>query len=104
MDIQNTDVFIDLACGNGIFLTHLSEDAAMSIGLDISREMLQHNDKKKGGSLNLLQGNLLHLPFKSNSIDKILVNSALQYLRREDIIVVLQELFRILKRGGGVVC
>lgn len=106
MCIQTTEVFLDLACGNGIFLTYLSEDASISIGLDISSKMLQQIDKEKGKilNLNLLQGNLLSPPFKSNSVDKILLNSALQYLRREDVIVVLQEIFRILKRGGGVVC
>ncbi len=72
-------------------------------GLDLSREMLAHAQKKLGsirdaGSSLLIEGNALQLPFASESFDIVTVAFGLRNL--PDIQAGLGEMVRVLKPGG----
>jgi ubiquinone/menaquinone biosynthesis C-methylase UbiE len=60
------------------------------------------NAKSKGyASFQVLQGDMLHLPFRGGSFDKVVSITALEFI--EDGKRAMEELFRVAKRGGTIV-
>jgi len=86
---------LDLGTGIGESLS-LLPDSSLRVQLDRSRHMLKQapnnpNDRK-------IQGDILHLPFKSEQFDLITCIGTSEYIREKDIL--LQEAYRVLKDGG----
>lgn len=96
-------VVADIGCGNGRHLLKCSEKFPVCIGLDISENLL-HIIKNKitpEKNVGLLQGNLVSLPFKDESIDAVLYIAALHNIKqRIHRICSLKEVYRVLKPGG----
>jgi SAM-dependent methyltransferase len=90
---------IDIGSGSGRHLKLLKNlDVKNIIGLDISLEGLQLS--KKHLPLPYIQNDIKNLSFKDNSFDLIIAWGALHYDYKNNLIIMLNEIKRILKPGG----
>jgi malonyl-CoA O-methyltransferase len=93
----------DLACGTGRLLTQLFHFSPKTyVGVDLSNAMLQKGRFKEEVAGRLIQANLYDLPLQSGSMDLVTFSLGLSYFR--SLIRVVQEIQRVLKPGGRVLC
>lgn len=93
---------LDAGCGTGIFTLSWLSKGVHSIGLDISRPMLNLAIKNTtGNSFATVQGDMVRLPFKDCSFDKAVSITALEFI--QDAKKAIDELFRVTRTGGLVV-
>ena len=96
------ETLLDAGCGTGVFTLDLLASGAYVVGLDISLPMLRRSrEKARGEPLQIVLGDMLHLPFPENSFDKVVSVTALEFI--EDGQGAVRELFRVTKRGGSIV-
>ncbi|OKY78060.1 MAG: SAM-dependent methyltransferase [Candidatus Methanohalarchaeum thermophilum] len=100
---------IDLGCGNGRHIPHLSQIYETVIGLDISKAMLcearykleKENLEKQ--EFELIQGDITYIPFKDEVFDCIINIATFHHLpTTKDRIKALNEMFRVLKEDKEV--
>jgi SAM-dependent methyltransferase len=88
-----------MGCGVGSNLILLKSMGLKVVGID--SEMYSLSFAKKNYTGHLLNGNLLNLPIKSNSIGLVLATDILEHLEKDTM--GIKEIFRSLERGGKVV-
>jgi demethylmenaquinone methyltransferase/2-methoxy-6-polyprenyl-1,4-benzoquinol methylase len=88
---------LDLCCGTGDMGRLLSAGGARVVGCDFTREMLAAAPPANRGQ-SFVQGDALHLPFKSGSFDVATIAYGLRNLASFEQGLV--EMRRILKPGG----
>ncbi|NMO96969.1 demethylmenaquinone methyltransferase [Paenibacillus lemnae] len=109
MNMQPGDTAIDLCCGTcdwTISMAQASETGHI-VGLDFSENMLgvgqQKVDREKlHQQITLVQGNAMSLPYDSNLFNYATIGFGLRNV--PDYTQVLQEMKRVVKPGGMVVC
>ncbi len=96
------EVILDGGCGTGIFTLDILSLGSKVIGLDVSLPMLiQAGKKLKGYPFQMVLADMLNLPFRENSFDKVVSVTALEFI--EDVKGAVKELFRVTRRGGRIV-
>ena len=91
---------LDLACGSGRYLKRLAAgQAAFACGLDLSGPMLAR--ARAEGRQPLIQGDLLHLPLATGSVDLVVCALAVGHVA--DLGQAVSEMARVLAPGGVVV-
>lgn len=102
LDVRLGEELLDAGCGTGIFTLDFLKTGARVTGLDVSRPMLEvARGKLMGHSVELIQGDMLCLPFKDESFDKAVSVTALEFI--EDARTAVSELFRVTRPGGSIV-
>ena len=87
-------ILLDLGSADGVLNKHVNNFKNVKlISFDLSFELLKLNNNK-----NKIQGSILNLPFKDNSIDNILSFTVFQDL--PNVKKGIQEVKRILKQDG----
>lgn len=91
---QLGDMILDAGCGTGLITRHLPKN---STGIDINP---RHIEKAKINAplINFLVADLEHLPFPDNHFSTIICTEVIEHF--PDPEKPLQELSRVLKRGG----
>lgn len=109
MQVIKGSTALDVCCGTGDWAIALANDVGPGgqvIGLDFSENMLSvANEKKETLQLNnvkFIHGNAMELPFADNSFDYVTIGFGLRNV--PDYQVVLEELYRVVKPNGRVVC
>ncbi|WP_410768353.1 demethylmenaquinone methyltransferase [Fontibacillus sp. BL9] len=108
MDMSQGDTAIDLCCGTCDWTISMAQTSGGSItGLDFSEGMLEVGRKKIAesgmeSSINLIQGNAMALPFEDNTFEYATIGFGLRNV--PDLRQVLNEMKRVVKPGGMVVC
>ena len=100
----NNGYFLDLGCGVAWVSAHIAQTGVTTIGIDISREALKKSARmfhKKNLHGSFIQGSLLQLPIKNNTINFIYSCMSLEYVK--DTKQALTESYRVLKKGGIMV-
>jgi SAM-dependent methyltransferase len=88
----------DIGCGNGKNMKYRPE--LNFIGLDISDELILICRKS---NLNVIQGNILSIPFNSNTYDNVISIAVIHHLKTiQERILAIDELIRITKVGGRI--
>ncbi len=101
-------IFLDLACGDGCFTVPCASFGTKIIAGDISNRMLailQQKAECNRISLNrvtLCRMNALDIPLADESVDTVVANSVLHLISNPE--KVLREIYRILKKGGALIC
>ena len=99
---EKGEVILDAGCGTGIFTLDVLSLGSKVIGLDRSLPMLiQARKKLKDFPFQILLADMLNLPFRKSSFDKVISITALEFI--EDAKVAVRELFRVTRNGGTVV-
>jgi demethylmenaquinone methyltransferase/2-methoxy-6-polyprenyl-1,4-benzoquinol methylase len=109
MNVQPGDTAIDICCGTcdwAISIAEASKHGSI-VGLDFSLNMLEVGRRKIAErgldkQIELVHGNAMELPFEDNSFDYATIGFGLRNV--PDLTKVLQEMKRVVKPGGKVVC
>ncbi len=103
------DVNLDkkvLDCGAGGNLPPLAifaEQGYETYGIDISKEQLNRAniyEKENNLELGIIEGDMKSLPFKDESISFIYSYNSIFHMSKEDIGIVIKEIYRVLPKGG----
>ncbi|MDP3987526.1 MAG: methyltransferase domain-containing protein [Candidatus Levybacteria bacterium] len=97
---QKKDKILDVGCGDGYYLYLLSRLGEFDLtGIDEDPQALKNARKQIGSkSIKYIEGNVLKMPFKSQSFNKIVCSEVLEHL--PDDKKGLLEMKRVLKKGG----
>ncbi len=109
MAVSPGDSALDLCCGTCDWTISLAEasQGGPITGLDFSQAMLDVGRQKLkvapyGDRITLVQGNAMELPYADNSFDYVTIGFGLRNV--PDLVQVLNEMRRVVKPGGMVVC
>lgn len=109
MGMKRGDSAVDLCCGTCDWSIALAEATQTGnvIGLDFSAGMLEVGrrkveERKLQDRISLVQGNAMELPFEDNAFDYATIGFGLRNV--PDLVQVLNEMKRVVKPGGMVVC
>lgn len=110
MNVRPGQSAIDLCCGTcdwTIAIAQASGGGGNVVGLDFSQSMLEVGRGKVdkaglSGTIELVQGNAMELPFEDNRFDYATIGFGLRNV--PDLDKVLSEMRRVVKPGGKVVC
>jgi demethylmenaquinone methyltransferase/2-methoxy-6-polyprenyl-1,4-benzoquinol methylase len=97
--LRNEPLILDVACGTGdLSLTLFENTGARVVATDFCRPMLSIAAGKVPGTISLIEGDALRLPFKDGTFDAVTIAFGLRNLASVD--GGLTELQRILKPNG----
>ena len=88
--------FLDAGCAEGLYLRLASSifgEACQNYGLDIARSHLIKSTSQHEPIWSLIQGDIEHLPFRSNTIDFVLCSEVLEHVSKWE--TALAELARV---------
>jgi demethylmenaquinone methyltransferase/2-methoxy-6-polyprenyl-1,4-benzoquinol methylase len=109
MNVQPGETAIDICCGTCDWTISIAEASKHGniVGLDFSLNMLDVGRRKIAErgldkQIELVHGNAMELPFEDNSFDYATIGFGLRNV--PDLTKVLQEMKRVVKPGGKVVC
>ena len=89
----------DIGCGNGKNMLLIRNDIKFK-GIDLSKEFVKICIKK---GLDVIQGNILDIPFTSDSLDHCISVAVIHHLKNEqDRIKGIEEILRITKKNGNI--
>lgn len=101
LDPKKSDTILEVGCGAGNILEYLSIGRA--VGLDLSTDLLEIAKTKNYR----IKSDLIHafgesLPFRDESVDKVICSEVLEHVRQPADICA--EASRVLKADGWEVC
>ncbi|QLK86136.1 demethylmenaquinone methyltransferase [Staphylococcus sp. 17KM0847] len=107
MAVKQGSVALDVCCGTADWTIALSQAVGPQgevTGLDFSENMLKVGEEKTSTmeNIRLVQGDAMDLPFEDNAFDYVTIGFGLRNI--PDYTIALQEMYRVLKPGGMVVC
>lgn len=105
INLQAGETLLDLCCGTGDFLTAAEKHVGPTgklVGLDYCAPMLEIAAKKVSPQTQLTLGDATYLPFENAQFDAITVGWGLRNV--PNLKQTLQEVFRVLKQGGRLIC
>lgn len=103
--LSKDDKILDIGCGYGRVAVPLAEAGFDVTGLDISNKLIKEarrRTRKKDVSARFDVGDMRDLPYKDETFNKIISfwNSFNELLTKRGQIKALNEMFRVLKKGG----
>jgi ubiquinone/menaquinone biosynthesis C-methylase UbiE len=99
-DLDKDDRVLEVGCGNGKTLAVLAQRNVDVVGFDFSRGGLELCKRSGLPRTELVQGNVLELPFAAECFDAILCHHVLEHLYGEERETAASELTRVLRQGG----
>lgn len=97
----NPKKLLDLGCGTGNILMKLCDEDIDLYGIDISPEMIKIANNNLNGIADLKVSDAENIPFEDNMFDVVVCNAAFHHYRNP--IIVLNEVHRVLKKGGVLI-
>lgn len=99
---------LDLGCGEGYCARLLKERGAGELlGIDLSEEMIARartTEEKERRGIEYRTGNATHLEsLEDQSFDRVIAVFLFNYIKSEEVALVMKEVHRILKPGGRFV-
>ncbi|MGA7676775.1 MAG: methyltransferase domain-containing protein [Dehalococcoidia bacterium] len=104
VDVRRGEVILDIGCGRGIDGVEMAKKGALVIGLEPSNVMIRHarnHISQNGGSMSLVQGVAEHLPFRVQSVDKVVCKGALDHF--PDPSMVMEQIVLVLGAEGKAI-
>ena len=107
--LQDGMVIVDACTGTGDFALLCAErlnGLSVVAGVDMNAAMLRQARRRphateRGAGVNWMQGDAQALPFRSSSVDRVLIGFSTRNL--SDLAAGLREMHRVLKPGGRLV-
>lgn len=111
LDAQPGQKILEIGCGTGRSLVYLARSVGSRgavFGIDLSGKMLgisetRVRDEGLDERVKLSNGDALHLPYPSDTLDGIFMSFTLELFDTPEIPLVLAECRRVLKQGGSLV-
>ena len=103
LEVEDGMNILDAGCGTGNFSIKLAERGCNVTGVDISDEMLKiarNKAVKLNFDIEFFNMNFKNLPFEDDTFDAVISISAFEFA--DAPAEILQELLRVVKKGGQV--
>lgn len=102
-DIKKNEKILDIGCGEGRFLRTLAEKnkEALFYGIDLAPQMIKIAKQTMAKNMSYLIGESEHLPFDSQSIDRIYCLNSFHHFPNPS--KSFEEMKRILKSNGEII-
>jgi ubiquinone/menaquinone biosynthesis C-methylase UbiE len=97
---------LDIGVGNGLIFPYLRNKNIDYTGLDISLKMLEQSierAKREGLRFHPVLGNVLKLPFESNSFNSVICTDTLHHLEPSKLFMALEEIIRVTNKNGQII-
>jgi SAM-dependent methyltransferase len=95
---ESNSYILDIGCGNGKNMLYRNDLKIK--GIDISSELVKICKKK---NLDVIEGNMINLPFDNNTFDGLLVVASYHHLtNNDDRKKAINEMYRVVKDDGLV--
>jgi|SRR3989344_8209148 len=98
IDKKDKEKVLELGCSSGFLTKHLGKVTA----IDTSEGMLKIT-KQKNPLATCIAGDMFSMPFKDSSFDKVVTMRVWNHLDRADLIRVIKESKRVLKKEGYLI-
>ena len=99
---QAEELILDVGCGTGVFTLNILGLGTRVVGLDISQPMLlRAGQKAEKYPFRAVAGDMRVLPFADECFDRVVSMTALEFIADGQLAV--EDLFRVVKKGGVVV-
>ena len=95
--IKAKEIHLDIGCGPGTFVNILNKK---SIGIDISNNQIIYAKNKFKNKKFKFKQFKKKIPLKKNSIDTISLIELIEHLNNKDLIFLMKECKRVLKKNG----
>ena len=95
---------LDIGCGRCIDGAELAKRGAVVIGLEPSPVMIKHamnHISENGENMSLIRGVGEHVPFRAQSVDKVVCKGALDHF--PDPAMVMEQIALVLRPGGKTI-
>jgi len=103
--LQKEDIVLDVGCSTGLYCIPLTHWVREIKGIDYIPELVKraNQNTKSYPNIEIKIGDLLDIPFETNSFNKILAGSIIQYLEDiGDIKRAFGEIKRVVRKRGKV--
>jgi D-alanine-D-alanine ligase len=106
LNVSKESAILDLACGQGRHSIEMAQQGFINItGLDRSHYLIRKAktvSQQEGFKITFKEGDARKLPFPSDTFDVVMIlgNSFGYFESNEDDIMILKEVFRVMKPGG----
>ena len=98
--IDKQNHHLDIGCGSGTFLSILNNK--FSAGIDVSEKQINYANKNHSTETKkFLKFNKV-IPFQDNSFDSVSMIELIEHLSNDEIIILFQQIYRVLKKGGKI--
>ncbi|QRK05460.1 methyltransferase domain-containing protein [Archangium violaceum] len=95
---------VDVASGEGYGSAYLARFADKVVGVDVSREALEHaRSRYVRPNLEFLEGSVTALPLADASVDVVISFETLEHVGEAEQQRFLQEVHRVLRKGGQLI-
>lgn len=99
LKIEPHDSLIDLGCGGGQNCNRVAEMTdGLIVGVDAQKKMIDFAEKENTKGIRYILGDFMKNDFADNSFDKVISNCA--FAHAEDKVSLIEEVYRLLKKGG----
>ncbi|HOO91363.1 MAG TPA: class I SAM-dependent methyltransferase [Syntrophales bacterium] len=96
---------LEVGFGSGLTFLSMADKYRQIYGLDMDSDIahVTRYFKEKGLDVNLLNGNVLDMPYEDNTFDTVILISILEHLQPDVLNKAAGEIKRVLRTGGQVV-
>jgi ubiquinone/menaquinone biosynthesis C-methylase UbiE len=91
---------LDVGCGSGMFFPEVAGQAAIVVGVDVSRKLLLKAKGQAAKNIHVIQADADHLPIRSGAFEDAFSFTVLQNMPKPER--TLQEIKRVTKKGGKI--
>jgi ubiquinone/menaquinone biosynthesis C-methylase UbiE len=104
-ECKGGDKILEIGFGSGMSFLNLTEKYQEIHGLDLTADIKEVQSVFDGLAIqtHLQNGNVLSMPYETNSFDTVLLISILEHLKPMELELAFKEIYRVLKPGGQVV-
>jgi len=100
--VKKEGVALIVGCGTGRDLKLLKDNGYRCLGIDSSEGMLREAVEARGIQGPVLCTDLESLKLASNSFDGVLIDSALEHIKKSDMKIIMEKLYECLRKNGIV--
>jgi len=100
---RKTDIIAEFGCGNGALLSFIegNSESGRTVGIDFCSEHVNNNLSKNSM---LLLNDVFNVELKTESVDRSFCNTLFNYLNIDECVATFEEMYRITKKGGFILC
>jgi cyclopropane fatty-acyl-phospholipid synthase-like methyltransferase len=102
LDLNPSDIVLDLCCGNGLITQMLSEKCKSVTAIDISEELINQIDVEKYQNIETMVSDIRDVEFEKDAFSKIIIYAGIQYLSYKETILLFRAVFKWLQTNGIV--